>query len=208
VTVSSPSRVDFGPLEVHYDERVLAPRRWTIAQSEWAAALAALAGPGPVLELCAGAGHIGLCAAVLADRDLVQVEADPVAAQFARENAARAGWSDRVEIRCGRLQDVLVSGERWPLVIADPPYITTDDCGRFPEDPRTAIDGGADGLDLVRACLAAGADHLEPGGPLLLQLGGPAQAGLVTSIAEEHGLAAEQLRVIDPERAVLLLRRT
>ena len=81
----------FGPLVVRYDERVLTPRPWTLMQSLWAAELAAQATAGPILELCAGAGQIGLAAAALTGRALVQVEADPVAADYARTNAAAAG---------------------------------------------------------------------------------------------------------------------
>ena len=49
-------------LEISYDQRVLEPRPWTAAQSRWASSLFRVLPPGPVLELCAGAGHIGLLA--------------------------------------------------------------------------------------------------------------------------------------------------
>ena len=52
----------FGDLEIAYDDRVLTPRPWTALQSEWAAELLESAPAGPVLELCAGAGQIGLLA--------------------------------------------------------------------------------------------------------------------------------------------------
>ena len=196
----------FGPIDVDFDDRVLVPRSWTLAQSEWAAEVAGGAGPGPLLELCAGVGHIGLAAAVLADRDLVQVELDPVAAGYARANAERAGWGDRVEVRIGRLEDAVGEDERFPLVIADPPYLPTGEIGRFPGDPRLAIDGGADGLAVVRACLAAAGRHLEVGGALLLQVAGPLQAEAVAVLAAP-GLQAEETRVVDDARAVLLLRQ-
>jgi release factor glutamine methyltransferase len=200
----------FGPIDVDFDDRVLVPRSWTLAQSEWAAKVAAGAGPGPLLELCAGVGHIGLAAAVLADRDLVQVELDPVAAGYARANAERAGWGDRVEVRIGRLEDAVGEDERFPLVIADPPYLPTGEIGRFPGDPRLAIDGGADGLAVVRACLAVAGRHLEGGGALVLQVAGPDQAKAVTVlVAEARPLALQtvETRAVDPARAIMLLRR-
>jgi methylase of polypeptide subunit release factors len=195
----------FGPLVVEYDDRVLTPRPWTAEQSRWAAELAADAAPGPLLELCAGAGHIGLAAAVLADRELVQVESDPVAAGYAARNAARAGRSGRVQVRTARLQDALRPGERFPLVIADPPYLPSEQVARWPDDPVAAIDGGADGLDVVRACLAVAGDHLPAGGPLLLQVAGPRQAAEVARSAARF--RHESLRIIDDERAIALLRR-
>ena len=60
---SAPRTTRFGPLDIEYDERVLEPRAWTLAQSEWAAQLLTGAGDEPLLELCAGAGQIGLAAA-------------------------------------------------------------------------------------------------------------------------------------------------
>ena len=212
VTVAPPraptQTCRFGPIEVSYDDRVLEPRPWTLVQSRWAAELAAKAGPGPLLELCAGAGHIGLAAAVLAGRDLVQVEVDAWAAAYAAANAHAAGWADRVQVRVGALDDVVAAGERFPVVIADPPYLRSADVSRFPEDPRLAIDGGPDGLAVVRQCLAAGARTLPSGGPLVLQVAGPRQAEEVATTAGRAGLEAEALRVVDDERAVVLLRRT
>lgn len=197
---------EFGPLVVSYDDRVLRPRPWTLRQSEWAAELAAVAPAGAILELCAGAGQIGLAAAVQADRDLVQVEADPVAAGFARRNAAAAGWSERVDVRVDNLQDALRADESFPVVIADPPYLPTVEVTRWPADPTTAIDGGPDGLELITACLAVSARHLQPGGSLLLQVAGPAQADQVAALLSAlPGLRIQDQRVIDPARAVVLI---
>ena len=200
----------FGPVLVDYDERVLTPRPWTLEQSRWAAELASTAGPGPILELCAGAGHIGLAAAVLSGRELVQIEADPVAADFAAANAARAGWANGVEVRCGRLQTALRPEERFPLVLADPPYLRSAATGRWPADPLSAIDGGPDGLDVTRACVDVAATHLGPAGPLLLQVAGPAQAEQVADLvagAPEPRFRRGGMRAIDDERAILLLVR-
>lgn len=200
----------FGPLDIAYDERVLAPRGWTVEQSRWAARLATDAPAGSLLELCAGAGHIGLAAAVLADRDLVQVELHEQAAAFARANAATAGWGGRVQVRVARLEHALAPDERFPIVIADPPYLRSGDVGRFPEDPVLAIDGGEDGLAVIRTCLAVAARHLVAGGALLLQVAGPRQAEEVAAQAVDiaPALGAEATRVVDDERALLLLRRT
>jgi release factor glutamine methyltransferase len=195
---------------VEFDDRVLTPRPWTFRQSEWAAEVAADAEPGPMLELCAGAGHIGLAAAVLAGRDLVQVEADAVAASYAMSNAKHADWSQRVEIRNVRLEEAVQPDERFPVIIADPPYLRSADINRWPEDPRMAIDGGTDGLDLVRACLQLAAGHLTPAGQLLLQIAGPSQAQDIRALLEGHpgwNLFRRELRVIDEDRAILLIMR-
>jgi methylase of polypeptide subunit release factors len=166
--------VDFQGLRIEYDDRVLTPRPWTAAQSLWAADLIGAAPPGAVLELCSGAGHIGLLAVTLAPRRLVCVDADPVACGYLRRNAGRAGI--RVDVREGRMDEALTSDERFAIVIADPPWVPTADVTRFPEDPVTAINGGADGLELVRSCLAVIDQHLLPAGSALIQVGPDDQA--------------------------------
>ena len=89
-----------------------------------------------------------------------------------------------------------------------PPYVPTRDVARYPDDPRHAIDGGADGLDVVRTCLAVIAAHASPGAPVALQVRGPAQVDHVTAVVGREGLplTAERAHVVSPERAVLVLR--
>ena len=111
----------FGDLEIHWDALVVWPRAWTTAQSHWAAALAPHCPDGPILELCCGAGQIGLLAAHDADRSLVQVDRDPVATAFARRNAAAAGIES--EIRTASLGEALAPGEEFGLIILDPPWV-------------------------------------------------------------------------------------
>lgn len=186
--------MDFGGLEIAFDDRVLRPRPWTTAQSWWAGALMREVPEGPVLELCAGAGHIGLLAVADSTRDLVCVDVDPVAAAYTRANAASAGLGDRVTVREGRIADVLRHGEQFPLVIADPPWVPRADTGRFPEDPTLAIDGGADGLEVARECLRAVVAHLAPGGYAVLQLGTPQQARVLGEELADTPLRPGELR--------------
>jgi methylase of polypeptide subunit release factors len=194
----------FGELDIAFDDRVLRPREWTRAQSEWGAEVAASLASGPVLELCSGAGHIGLLTAVLSGRALVAVDVDPVACDFTRRNAAAAGLD--VEVREGSMDEVLAPGETFPLVTADPPWVPHDDLRRFPEDPVLAIDGGEDGLDLARKCLTVIDRHLAPDGAALLQVGPDDQADRIGSWAAAHtALRVSATRRY--ERGVLVLLR-
>jgi release factor glutamine methyltransferase len=183
----------FGPLRITFDGRVLRPRPWTEAQSVWAAEILETAPPGPVLELCAGAGQIGLRAVVGNSRALLCVDRDPTACEFARANVAAAGLADRVEVRQGAMDEVLHEGEDFALVIADPPWVRRDQVEHFPEDPRHAIDGGDDGMDLARTCVDVARRHLLPGGSVLLQLGGVEQADAL----REDGLEVTEVRWFD-----------
>lgn len=184
----------FGPLRIDFDARVLRPREWTTAQSDWAAELLPRLPGGPVLELCSGAGQIGLLAVLHSTRRLVCVDADETACHFTRANAERAGMADRVEVRHARLEDALGSEESFPLIIADPPWVPHSDTGQFPEDPLTAIDGGDDGLDVARSCLRRIQDHLAPGGSAILQLG---NAGQVAALVGEQPHSWEDLQLVE-----------
>jgi len=199
-----------GDLDITYDHRVLRPRPWTVAQSVWAAELLVDAAPGPVLELCTGAGQIGLLAIVDSDRHLVAVDADAVACDFARRNAAAAGLAGRVEIRHARIEDALAPHERFPVIVADPPWVPSARTSQFPEDPLTAIDGGDDGLSLARRCLEVAQTHLVVDGLMLLQLGSWSQARAVQDHveAETTGLVVTEVRRPAPTGVVVCVRRT
>jgi release factor glutamine methyltransferase len=210
MTSTAARRVRFGQLDIEYDEQVLEPRPWTLAQSAWAAELLASSPEGPLLEICSGAGQIGLAAAAISGRPAVLVDASAPACAFARRNAAAAGLEDRVEVRHAPMTEALDPQERFPLVLADPPYIPSTDTSVFPEDPLSAIDGGADGLALARQCLDVGAAHLLAGGHLLVQLRDVAQAELLaaeTAAATPPLLSRAAIREFEGRGVVLHLRR-
>ena len=194
--LGTTSTIDFGPLRISYDGRVLRPRPWTIHQSQWAAELAREAPEGPLLELCCGAGQIGLAAISVVRRRLVCIDVDPVACEYTRLNADLAGLGGLLEVRTGPLEGRLLPSEVFAGIIADPPWVPRADVGRFPEDPVTAIDGGPDGLDLARACIRTAADHLVPGGFAVLQVGTPPQVDRLAAELLEHDgrLRVEEVR--------------
>lgn len=166
----------FGGLDLVTDDRLLAPRDWTAAQSEWAAELLATGRSGPVLELCAGAGHIGLAAVRGTERHLVAIDRESVAVDRVRANAERLELADRVETRCCAIDDGLAADERFALIIADPPWVPRSAIGEHPQDPPAAIDGGPDGLTIARECVQVISRHLDMDGAALLQLGTREQA--------------------------------
>lgn len=196
--------VDFGGLDIVFDDRVLSPREWTLAQSTWAAELAATAPDGPVLELFAGVGHIGLAAVAGTGRELVMVDLNPAAVELARRNAASAGLEQHVEVREGRIDEVLRPGERFPVVVADPPWVPTSGVGAFPEDPEIAIDGGVDGLDLARTCCGVVERHLAPGGTAIVQIGSTDQAAAIAAHLADRGSALRLAETREHERGVLV----
>ena len=192
---------------MRYDERVLTPRAWTQAQSEWAAALSGELPDGAILELCSGAGHIGLLTLALTHRTgrgrrLVCVDRNPAAAELTKVNADAAGLVSYVEVRCDDLGSALRPEERYPLVIADPPWVARADVARFPGDPVPAIDGGVDGLEVARRCIRVIETHLAPGGAAILQLGYAEQVDGLTAALKASQLEVVEVRV--EQRGVLV----
>jgi release factor glutamine methyltransferase len=183
-TTTPPEDMDFGRLRIAYDGRVLEPRPWTAAQSEWAAEILPTAPPGTVLELCSGA------------------DLDPVACDYARRNADAAAMADRVEVREGAIDEMVRDTERFAMVIADPPWVRRAETGRYPEDPLLAIDGGDDGMDVAWTCLDTARLHLIPGGTLLLQLGTVEQVDAVRERLRGDELSVTEVRW--HERGVLV----
>jgi release factor glutamine methyltransferase len=211
VTVDEISAsVEIGGLSFAYGPDVLTPRPWTLAQSEWARDLLDDVPRGPILELCSGAGHIGLLALLGNERSLVMVDLSESACTFARANASAAGLLGRVEIRQGLLESSVRAGERFPLVIADPPWVPSSQVGRFPADPLTAIDGGHDGLGPTRSCLQVIDQHLDPAGCAVVQVGGPSHVQGIEEWLLSHPrvrLTISETRGFGDRGTLVLLRR-
>jgi methylase of polypeptide subunit release factors len=203
------TQTDFGGLSIRYDDRVLEPRSWTTAQAQWAADLLRQSPPGPVLELCAGAGHIGLLTVHFQPRELVMVDLNPAACELARVNVAANPVGSPVDVREGPMDQVLAEHERFVGVIADPPWVTSEEVGRFPADPLIAIDGGPDGMVVAWTCLDVIAGHLRDDGWAVLQLGTPAQVErLRERLDGSPGLRLELREVREyGDRGVLVLLR-
>ena len=148
--------------------------------------------PGPrVLDLGTGTGCLLL--ALLAEWPAARgigLDIQPGAAALAARNAARNGLAPRARFLAGRWADALDA--RFDLVISNPPYIESASvAGLMPEvsrhEPRTALDGGADGLDAYRAILADLPRLLAPGGYAILELG-RGQGPDVARLAQAGGL--------------------
>ncbi|MFN8040832.1 MAG: RsmD family RNA methyltransferase [Acidimicrobiales bacterium] len=201
--------VSFGGLRVAVADGVLAPRPWTLLQSEWAAELSPGCGPGPIVELFAGAGHIGLEAARRTGRSAVVVDADVDACVLARATAHHNHLGEHVEVRCTPVAEAFEPHDDPALLLADPPYVPSREVDRFDDDPDHAIDGGRDGLRFVRAAIVACHPHLAVGVPLLVQVRGLAQAADVGRWFERHpdlDLEVTEVRAAGTDRAVALVR--
>jgi release factor glutamine methyltransferase len=144
-------------------------------------AAARLPAGGRALDLCTGAGAVAahLRAAVPGAR-VVATERDPRAATFARRNGVPTVVAD--------LAAPVRGDGGFDLVTAVAPYVPTAAVALLPADvrrhePLPALDGGADGLDVVRRVVAVAGRLLRPGGWLLTELGGDQDATLAPTLA-------------------------
>jgi methylase of polypeptide subunit release factors len=211
--VNSPAAVDalaavrFGGLTVPTAAGVLTPRPWTLAQSDWAVELLGACGPGPVLELFAGSGHIGAEVGRRTGRPVVLLDASLDACRLAAVTAAVNGVV--AEVRCAVVCSHEVERARPALVLADPPYIPATEVASFSDDPLAAIDGGADGLEPARIALQAVRTVVGGGVPLVLQLRGLQQVAAIDAWLHTHRLdaAVSEARCLAEDRALALIQR-
>lgn len=212
--------VAFCGLRVAVDERVFVPRRRTEFLVRRAAAiLAADAAVGEcsrsaarrvIVDLCCGSGAIGaaLAGAVRGPVDLHAADVDPVAVACARRNLTGASriTAAPAQVHTGDLYAALPPALRGrvDLVVANIPYVPTGRLGLLPpearvHEPREALDGGSDGLDVLRRVAAEATDWLAPGGSLLVETSRAqapragetfTRAGLVTTVATCEDLSA------------------
>lgn len=128
-----------------------------------------------VLDLCTGSGCLAVLAAeVFANAMVDAVDLSPDALEVARRNVDEAGLAGRITLFKGDLFTPL-KGRRYDVIITNPPYVAEEEMEVLPEEyrhePRMALVGGDDGLDIVRTILSNAARHLNPGGGLLCEIG-------------------------------------
>jgi release factor glutamine methyltransferase len=196
---------DFADLRVSVMPGVFVPRR----RSELLAAeaIARLRPASVAVELCCGAAAIA--AVILEEVPFVEVHAadiDPVAVTCARENLPNGN------VHQGDLFDAL-PGElrgRIDILVANTPYVPSDEVALMPpeardHEPRHALDGGPDGLALLRRTSASAADWLAPGGHVLIEVS-DRQLPLAMADFEAHGLAASSASNVELGATVVIGR--
>jgi release factor glutamine methyltransferase len=165
------ARKEFCGRAFRVDARALVPRPETEQVVE--AALAALPEGGAALDLCTGTGCIALSLALgRPGARVTAVELSPEALALARENAATLGAA--VELLPGDLYGPLPAGARFDLVVSNPPYVPSGEieglAREVRREPRMALDGGPDGLDVLRRVVAGAPARLVAGGTLVVEM--------------------------------------
>jgi release factor glutamine methyltransferase len=185
---------EFRGLRIFCDPGVFVPRR----RSEFLVSVAIMltpAGMAPlIVDLCCGTGALGLAtAAALTGAELHAAELDPAAVACARRNVEPAGG----HVYEGDLFEPLPDGLRGTvsILICNAPYVPSDEIRFMPpeardHEARMALDGGADGLAVLRRVCAHAPQWLAPGGTLLVETS-ERQAAAMREAMTAAGLRAQ-----------------
>ncbi|MEU5090470.1 putative protein N(5)-glutamine methyltransferase [Streptomyces sp. NPDC021356] len=191
----------FHGLRIAVEPGVFVPRRRTEFLVDQALAQAPDA--SVVVDLCCGSGAVGTAlATALGPVELHAADIDPAAVRCARRNVDAVGG----RVHEGDLFEALPAALRGrvDILAANVPYVPTGEVALLPSEardhePPTALDGGADGLDVLRRVAAGASDWLAPGGCLLVEtsarqapaaLAAFAAAGLAARLAASEELYA------------------
>ena len=145
-------------------ERVLAVLDGSLAESRY-------------LDLCCGSGVIAIVLALELDLQVIGVDISRPALEVCRSNCVRHGMEHRVNLVQGDLASCFVEERPFSLITCNPPYVSSGDlaAGMQPEvvnhEPSLALDGGPDGLTLIRRISAALPRLLAPGGHFFMEIG-------------------------------------
>jgi release factor glutamine methyltransferase len=192
---------EFCGLRIAVEPGVFVPRRRTEFLVRQAIALAA---PGSVvLDLCCGSGALG--AALLASvpgAELYATDVDPTAVRCARRNVPRVYLGDLFEPLPATLRG------RVDVLLANVPYVPSGAVALLPteardHEPRAALDGGPDGLDVLRRVAADAVSWLAPAGCLLTETSED-QAPVAVEVLAGHGLRAD---VVTSDEATVVIGR-
>ena len=193
-------RAEFCGLRIVVDPGVFVPRRRTEFLVDQATALARPR--AVVVDLCCGSGAVGAALSEALDGvDLHAVDIDPAAVRCARRNVAAGD-----QVYQGDLYEPLpaVLRGRVDVLVAIAPYVPTEAIRLMPpeariHEPRVALDGGTDGLDILRRVIAGAPLWLTPGGHLLIEtsdrqapraVDALARTGLIPRVADSNDLGA------------------
>ncbi|WLW58746.1 putative protein N(5)-glutamine methyltransferase [Streptomyces sp. YU58] len=192
----------FRGLRISVEPGVFVPRRRTEFLVEQA--LAQVPDASVVVDLCCGSGAVGAAlATALGSVELHAADIDPAAVRCARRNVAAVGG----HVHAGDLFEALPDRLRGrvDILAANVPYVPTGEIGLLPaeardHEPRVALDGGMDGLDVLRRVAAEAPRWLAPGGCLLVEtserqartaVAAFSRAGLETRLAVSEEMYAD-----------------
>jgi len=167
-----------GEHSFYVDERVIIPRSYFLEVIPRLRLLLGRRGPGPprMADVCTGSGCLAiLLAGAFPGAAIDAIDVSRKALEVARINIREHGLKGRVRPFASDLFDS-VPAARYDLILSNPPYEPSARVDALPpefrREPRLALDGGADGLAIIRKLLEQAAGRLAPRGVVLIEVGG------------------------------------
>jgi len=163
----------FMGLDFKTDRGVLIPRQDTESVAERAASMFKAMKGDTVLDLCCGSGCIGIYMACALGAKVTAADISPEAVELTKKNASAHGA--KMDVMCGDLFGP-VAKKKYHMIVCNPPYIQSAVIDTLmPEvkdfEPREALDGGEDGLDIYRRLIEEAPEHLKKDGVIVLEIG-------------------------------------
>lgn len=145
-----------------------------------------------VFEIGVGSGAVII--SILLERPDLRgrgTDISEAAIAVARENARALGVEERLRLGAGDLFDGVSA--KFPVIVANPPYVSFDDARLLRQDvvqyePAGALFAGNDGLDIIRRIVAQASSHLEPGGRLIMEIGHDQRGAVEKMVCENAEL--------------------
>jgi ribosomal protein L3 glutamine methyltransferase len=166
-----------GTYSFYVDERTIVPRSYIaeLIPQYFAPWVNQPEGVSNILELCTGSGCLAIMMAdAFPDAQVDAVDISPDALEVARRNVDTYKLQDRLTLIQSDLY-ANVPGKKYDLIITNPPYVNSGSMAKLPQEylhePQIALDGGADGMDLVRKIVAGAAERLTDDGLLIVEIG-------------------------------------
>jgi release factor glutamine methyltransferase len=161
---------EFYGLDFYVDNNVLIPRPETEHLVEKALSLAAAYKQPVIADIGTGSGAIAVSLAVnLPSAKIIAIDVSFAALKTADINCHRHNVNNRITLLCGNLLEPLP--QKADIIAANLPYVKKEDIPGNTGEPRLALDGGDDGLDIIRVLCNQIEDKINAGGHLLLEIG-------------------------------------
>lgn len=167
-----------GEHRFYVDERVIIPRSYflELLPEQIPAWLPPDRPVKRVVDVCTGSGCLAiLLAHQFPEARVDAIELSPDALAVAKFNVATHGLAKRVKLHRSDVFDA-VPAAKYDLILSNPPYVPTRELRGLPEEfkrePKMALDGGRDGLDIIRKLLRQARERLQPHGIVVLEVGG------------------------------------
>jgi len=190
------NRKEFFSEEFYVDERVLIPRPETeLLVEEGLSFIKERGGPVRVLDVGCGSGIIGIMLAKGGADSVLSVDRSAGAVSVARTNSRMLKVEDRVSFVVSDLLSAIAEGvPAFDLVCANLPYVTNAEYQELMDDvrcfePREALVGGTDGMDLYRRLIRDLDGRVAADGVILCEIGGAAQADALCVLTQDAGFA-------------------